>query len=142
MTVDEIKKLLRSYLPARIAVRTAEREAKRAHDLLISLRAAAAGFLPRAPGFRDPVAEAVSKVEECEQQLVQAANNYAKISSQVNELIMLADDIEGQAIIRIRWMEGIKFDYIPAKINMSRRTMFNHYDRAIEEIAAKTESLH
>lgn len=141
MTKEEIKRTLREYLPAKYALASATAELIAMRKTSDGLRAVVISGLPHGSGgVSDPVGDAVRKLQDAEERLAAAADRYKTKLEQFERLIALADDTYGQSIIRLRWGEDVGFDFIPARISMDRRTMFRHYDLAIEQIMAKTES--
>lgn len=141
MTKDEIKKVLREYLPAKYALASATAELVSTRKTADGLRAVVISDLPHGSGGKsDPVGAAVCKLQAAEKRLAAAAERYRAKLEQIEQLISLADDAYGQSIIRLRWIEGLGFDFIPARINLQRSSMFEHYERAISQISAKTES--
>ena len=143
MTKEEVKQALREYLPAKQALASAKSELAFVRANADGIRAVVISGMPHGSGgTSNPVDVALHKIEEAEKDLEAAVVQYAEKLQQVEQLILSAIDTYGQTIIRLRWIEGVKFDYIPSKIHMSRRAMFEHYENAVTEISEKTESLH
>ena len=141
MTKDEVKRALREYRPTLSALEAAK-------STLISAKATldwiqtvgASGMSYGSGGVSDPVGNAVCRLQTAVDRVASAVNRYAAKLVQIEDLIALADDTQGQTIIRLRWQKDIEFDHIPAKINLERTAMFVHYERAISQISRKTES--
>ena len=140
MTKTEVKKALRSFLPAKRAYAVAKASAARVSADASSLRAVVITGMPRGRGVSDPVGDAACRIQRAADRMLDRAEEYARQLEYVQGLIELADYADGKTIIRLRWIDDVGFDFIPARINMDRRTMFRHYERAVAEIAGKTES--
>jgi len=141
MTNEEVKAEFRKYLPAKAALDSARRTIKQVNDTAGWIKSAVVSGLPNGR-VSDPVADAICKLHRAADQLLKSAGKYEATMLRAEELLNMADDLYGQAVIRMRWFEDIGFDFIPAKVNLCRRSMFEHYEQAIDEISKKTESLH
>lgn len=142
MTPTEIKAVFRQYLPAKRELDAARRAVLRVRSDAQSLRATVGEGMPRAPDSSDTVERAIEQIDKYERRLAAKIADMMAALKRVEQLIELADDVDGRTIIRLRWLEGIGFDFIPARINLCRRAVFSHYETAIREISAKTESVH
>ena len=142
MEKSEIKKVFRDYLPTLRAYKLTLEKAKRIESDVQALKAVVITGMPHGSGVSDPVANAVCKLQYAAEQVKAAAEKYAEQIRLYESIIALVSDPLAVEIIRLRWEQDIDFDYIPAKIHACRRTMFYHYRTAIEEIHAKTQTLH
>lgn len=137
MTPQEVKKVFRSYIPAREGLESVMETARGAAEKLASLRAIVMSGLPHSKSKHDPVADAVCRLQKEYEKLERAAKRYAEIMEEFERLVCLADDEEGGVIIRLRWQQGIAFEKITQKIHLEHTAMYSHYNRAVEEISQK-----
>ena len=141
MTHDDVKKALREYLPTKAALASATAALASVLSMADGLRAVVLSGMPQGSGrVSDPVADAVCKIQQAAERISASASSYAEKLERTEQLISLADDTYGQAIIRLRWIEDVGFDFIPARINLQRSAMFEHYERAVSEISRKTNN--
>lgn len=141
MEREQVKAIFRQYQSAKRAYNAACRTTDRVRQEAEGLRAIRYdGDKVDGGGSHDAMADAMEKIEKCIVALNRARCHYVNIMLLAEKLLALADDADGAAVIRLRWMENMPFDFIPAKICMDRRTMFRHYNAAIDEIADKTKS--
>lgn len=142
MEKKEIKRVFRDYLPTTRAYKLAVKKAERIEADAQSLKAVVITGMPHGSGVSDPVSNAVCKLLDAAERVKAAAEKYADQIRQYEYLVSLVSDPQAIEIIRLHWEQDVDFDYIPAKIHASRRTMFYHYGKAIEEIYTKTQTLH
>jgi len=140
MTPEQVKTELKQYLPTKSNLAAAQEELVSLHARLDGLRAVVNSGMPiRTGGVSDPVAVSILRLEAATERLEQSIDELAGSLARTEQLIILADDVYGQSIIRWRWQRGVSFREICAKVYLERTAMFEHYERAIEEICAKTE---
>lgn len=141
MEREQVKAIFRQYQSAKRAYNAACITADRVRREADGLRAIRYdGDKVNGSGSRDAMADAVEKIMKCVEAVDRARQHYTSIMVLAEKLLALADDADGAAVIRLRWLENMPFDFIPAKICMDRRTMFRHYNAALDEIAGKTKS--
>ena len=139
MDRHEIEKVFKSYLPTVRAYRLAMEKAHGIKNDAQALRSMVITGMPFGSGKSDPTADAAARLLKAADMVFAAANRYCESIRLYEELVAMVTDPQAVDIIRLRWEQDIEFDYIPAKIHVSRRTMFYHYRRAIEEISEKTK---
>lgn len=139
MERNEIERIFKSYLPAVRAYNLAIDKFRRIEADAQALKAMVITGMPRSSGKSDPTAAAASRMLKAAQAVRVAAYRYAKIIMEYEQLVALVTDQQAVEIIRLRWEQNIEFDYIPARIHVSRRTMFRYYVGALKEISGKTK---
>lgn len=140
MEREQVKAAFRQYLSAKRAYNSACVSAQRLRGELDGLKGITYDGMPHGTGAGNPVAEAVERMQKCVDSVARAQDRYVSVIVRAEELLALADDTDGAAVIRLRWFEGVPFDFIPAEIHLDRRTMFRHYNAALDEIAEKTKN--
>lgn len=139
MTQAEVKKIFRAYLPTKRAYEVAERSVKRARTDLEGLRAIIdAEDVDGETG--KALTEATEKYEACIENLAKKLFAYAEVMERTEKLLDLASK-DGATIIRLRWFEDVKFDFIPGMIYCDISTMYRRYQKALRDISEKSNSL-
>ena len=138
MTQAEVKKIFRAYLPTKRAYEVAQRSVKRARTDLEGLRRMIDADAPDSDAGKR-LTEAASKYEACIENLADKLTAYAETMERAERLLDMAE-AEGATIIRLRWMEGVNFDFIPAMIYRDIRTLYRCYQKALKEISEKSNS--
>lgn len=136
MTQSEVKKAFHDYLPAKRAYEVARRSAKKAHTDRDGLREIIDSDIADSDAGK-AIAEATERYVACINNLSEKLLKYAEIMERAEKLLELADT-QGATIIRLRWMEGVHFDFIPAMIYCDIRTMYRSYEKALKAISEKS----
>jgi DNA-directed RNA polymerase specialized sigma subunit len=81
-------------------------------------------------------AKAMAILVHYENRIAYLLEEHAAIMHKQQQLIDAIWDLprEEYDIIEARYIDGIHWDYLPAAVNMSRRTCFNIHDRAIQRL--------
>ncbi len=140
MTREQVKTELRRYLPLKSSLTAAQDELSELHEQLDGLKAVVDSDVPlRTGGASDPVGNAVIRLEAATARLETSIDELADQIVHIEQLIILADDVYGQSIIRWRWQRGVPFREICGKVHLEHTALFEHYEKAIGEISSKTE---
>ena len=139
MTEQEVRNALREVIPARRLIEQHTREVERLRSMAQSVSASPLTGMPHGGSDQDKLGAVVARICDLADDVEKYVRHYEDKLHRAYQLIELAEDIDGKAIITARHINGKSWDFIPYIVNMSRSTVFYHYNLAIRQIAAATE---
>ena len=135
MTIEEVKSRLRRYNELCRECRKLRREIARRRADMTAPRAVKADALPGGRG--NSLEAAIEKIDALEHRLRRLESDAVTARHNAEALITLADDPDGAAILRLHYIDGVRFEDVFEKLLLSERTMWRIYDRTIRQISEK-----
>ena len=135
MTIEEVKSRLRRYNELCRECRKVRHEIARRRADMTSPRAVKADALPGGRG--NSLEAAIEKIDALERRLRRLESDAVTARYNAEALITLADDPDGAAILRLHYIDSVRFEDVFEKLLLSERTMWRIYDRTIRQISEK-----
>ena len=85
----------------------------------------------------DKLSEAVAKIADLKDEIAESYNGYLQKRRVIIEQIEHMENDEFRQILILRYDECLPFDAITDKLNMSRRTVFYTFDKALDAFEEK-----
>lgn len=135
MTVEEVKARLRRYNNLRRECRKLRLEIERRHADMAAPRAVKTDVVPGGRG--NSLEAAIEKIDALERRLHCLEREAEAARADAETLIELVDSRDGYNILRLHYLDGVRFEEIPDRLPVSYRTMYRRYKDAIREISEK-----
>lgn len=135
MTVEEVKARLQRYNNLRRECRKLQKNIRARRVNMTAPRAIKTDALPGGRG--NSLEAAIERIDELERELHRLEHEADIARADAETLIGLAGSGDGREILRLRYLDGVRFEEIPDRLPVSYRTMYRRYKEAIHEIAEK-----
>lgn len=93
--------------------------------------------MPHSTTVQDTIGNKASKIIDIyEKRITELMDKLEKQIIERNKLLNLISEltIEEQDVLRAKYIEGLRWEYIPGKINMSRRKCFYLHEQAVNKL--------
>lgn len=137
MTFKEMKGLLLNYSAVTEKIYGIEKEIELAREEIRAIResvGATLGGMPRGSAVSDPTyrkaQKIIDKFDKRVESLLEERERIMEGQQRLTDLLKQLDRDE-YSVIKARYLEGTRWDYIPMKVYVSRAQCFNLHDRAI-----------
>jgi len=138
MTLKELKEILYNYPDMTYRLGSIKKEIENAKEEVQAIReidSVVLDGMPKGKGIiSDPTYHKARKiVDKYDKRIKELLTQQEIIMDKQNKLtdIMRTLTAEEYNIIKAKYWDGIKWDFLPAIVNMSRRTCFNVHDKAM-----------
>ena len=138
MTIEEVKSRLRRYNELCRECRKVRHEIARRRADMTSPRAVKADALPGGRG--NSLEAAIEKIDALEHRLRRLESDAVTARHNAEALITLADDPDGSAILRLHYIDGVRFEDVPERLYISPATMWRRYNQTIKIISEKLKN--
>lgn len=143
MTEKEVIRLIRAYSDRQGALRDIHNEIqalKRDIEYMRQLTAVQCDGMPRGTVTSDPTAKAAAeivdlydkRIAELKERVCIILDNNRKVEDMLNVL-----GRDERRVITARYIDGIRWDYIPGRVHISRAWCFRLKARAMKKMCAK-----
>lgn len=143
MTEKEAIRLIRAYSDRQGALRDIHNEIqvlKRDIEYMRQLTAVQCDGMPHGTGTSDPTAKAAAeivdlydkRIAELKERVCIILDNNRKVEDMLNVL-----GRDERRVITARYIDGIRWDYIPGRVHISRAWCFRLKARAMKKMCAK-----
>lgn len=145
MTFKDMKKMLLRYPAMTEKVNGIKREMELTRDSIVVLRegkAVVIDGMPHGYTVSDSTCQKVEKIMDIyEKRMNELCDEVEEIigdQQRVTDLLRWLDPDEYR-VIKARYIDGIKWDYIPGEIYISRKQCFRIHDKAVLKMIAKIQ---
>lgn len=142
MTEKEAIRLIRAYSDRQGALRDIHNEIqalKRDIEYMRQLTAVQCDGMPRGTGTSDPTAKAAAEIVDLYDKRIAELNGRVRTIMDNRRLVEQMLDMlsrDERRVITARYIDNIRWDYIPGRINISRAWCFKLEKRALKKICA------
>lgn len=135
MTMEEVKARLRRGNELRRECRKLQKNIRARRVNMTAPRAVKTDALPGGKG--NSLEAAIEKIDALERRLHCLEREAEAARADAETLIELVDCRDGYDILRLHYLDGVRFEEIPDRLPVSYRTMYRRYKDAIREISEK-----
>ena len=137
MTMEEVKARLRRGNELRRECRKLQKNIRARRVNMTAPHAVKTDALPGGKG--NSLEAAVEKIDALERRLHCLEREAEAARADAETLIELVDCRDGYDILRLHYLDGVRFEEIPDRLPMSSATMWRLYGKALREITKKTQ---
>ena len=137
MTMEEVKARLRRGNELRRECRKLQKNIRARRVNMTAPHAVKTDALPGGKG--NSLEAAVEKIDALERRLHCLEREAEAARADAETLIELVDCRDGYDILRLHYLDGVRFEEIPDRLPMSAATMWRLYGKALREITKKTQ---
>ena len=143
MAEKEAIRLIRAYSDLQGALRDIHNEIqalKRDIEYMRQLTAVQRDGMPHGTGTSDPTARQAIEIADIYDKRIAELNGRVRMIMDNRRLVEQMLDIlsrDERRVITARYIDNIRWDYIPGKVHISRRNCFRLEEKALKKICAK-----
>lgn len=143
MTEKEAIGLIRAYSGSKRVIESIHKEIEEYKKDIESMRQLTAvryDGMPHGTGTSDPTAKAATEIVDLYDKRISELKERVRIildNNRKTEDMLSVLSRDERRVIKARYIDGIRWDFIPGRLNISRRHCFRLEKRALQKICAK-----